>query len=46
MSLDARIKKLERRHDMKEGTAVIFVKDGETNEETYRRTYPVRQQEA
>ena len=40
MSLDTRIKKLERRHDVKEGTAVIFVKDGETNEEAYRRTYP------
>ena len=40
MSLDTRIKKLERRQDLKEGTAIIFVEDGETNEEAYRRTYP------
>ena len=40
MSLDTRIRKLEQRQDLKKGTAIIFVEDGETNEEAYRRTYP------
>lgn len=40
MSIDTRIKKLEQRHDLKEGTAIVFVVDGETNEEAYHRTYP------
>lgn len=40
MSIDARIKKLERQHDLTYGTAIIYLEDGETNEEAYRRTYP------
>jgi hypothetical protein len=40
MPLDTRIKKLERRQDLVGGIALIFVEDGETNEEGYRRTYP------
>jgi hypothetical protein len=39
MSLNARIKKLERRQDLEGSTAIIYVEDGETNDESYRRTY-------
>jgi hypothetical protein len=40
MSLGTRIKKLEQRQDLIDGIALIFVNDGETNDEAYRRTYP------
>ena len=40
MPLDTRIKKLERRQDLKAGTAIIFVEDGEKNDKAYRRVYP------
>jgi hypothetical protein len=39
MSLNVRIKRLERQQNLTNGMALIFLEAGETNEEAYRRTY-------
>jgi hypothetical protein len=40
MSLNVRIKRLERQQNLTNGIVIIFLEAGETNEEAYRRMYP------